>query len=160
MRGLDSHSFDLEDGFEGAVDIVFLLLIFFFVASTFDRTVIEKLVLPSRDPAQSTAVSREERERLDITIYRDSRITVDRTEVRIDDPNSVGAYEAVGDSIESWMEARHPGMPFEKAIERVDIIVTTDRESYAGAALNVIMACLDRGITPQVIFEEAQAASR
>ena len=46
------------------------------------------------------------------------------------------------------------------AIEGLDVFITTDRESYAGATLNVIMACLDRGVTPQVIFEEARVARR
>lgn len=160
MRNLDSHSFDLEDGFEGAVDIVFLLLIFFFVASSFDRTVIEKLVLPTRDADRSVAVVRDERKRLDITIYEDSRITIDHREVVIEDPNSVEAYRSVGDAIEAWIGEKMPETAFERAVDRVDVFVTTDRKSYAGAALNVIMACLDRGITPQVIFEESQAPSR
>jgi hypothetical protein len=153
-------SFDLEDGFEGAVDVVFLLIIFFLVASSFNKTVQEKLALPSRDPDKAVAVSQDQRKRLDITIYRDSRIAIDRKEVEVDDPNSVEAYRSVGESIESWLHERYPGMSVEKALERVDVYVTTDRESYAGTALNVIMACLDRGVTPQVIFEEAQVSKR
>ena len=160
MRRMGSHSFDLEDGFEGAVDVVFLLIIFFLVASSFDKTVQEKLALPSRDADKATVVSKQDRERLDIVIYRDSRIAIDQKEVEIGDPNSVDAYRAVGDAIETWVDARHPGMDFATAIQRIDVFITTDRESYAGAALNVIMACLDRGVTPQVIFEEAQVASR
>ena len=157
MRRGASHSFDLEDGFEGAVDVVFLLIIFFLVASSFDRVVREKLALPPRDAEQAVMTRPQERERLDITIYRDSRIALDHEEIAVGDPSSVEAYRAIGLAIENWVDERHPGMPLDKAVQRIDVFVTTDRESYAGAALNAIMACLDRGITPQVIFEEARA---
>jgi len=160
MRKSWRHSFDLEDGFEGAVDVVFLLIIFFLVASSFDKTVREKLALPERDPDKSVATSIQQRERLDITIYRDSRIAIDQQEIAVVDPNSVAAYRAVGEAIEQWATAHRPGVPLEKALGDVDVFITTDRQSYAGAALNVIMACLDRGITPQVIFEEARVARR
>ncbi len=155
MRSAGRFSFDLEDSFEGAVDVVFLLIIFFLVASSFDKTVREKLALPPRDADMAVATSPQDRERLDITIYADSRIALDHEEVEVGDPNSVEAYHMVGDAVETWIEEKRPGLPFEKAVESVDIFVTTDKESYAGATLNVIMACLDRGVTPQVIFEEA-----
>ncbi|MDQ7007323.1 MAG: biopolymer transporter ExbD [Acidobacteriota bacterium] len=160
MRGSSRYSFDLEDGFEGAVDVVFLLIIFFLVASSFDKTVREKLALPTRDPDKAVATSPQTRERLDITIYHDSRIALDHKEIDVGDPNSVEAYRLVGDAIEGWLAEHKPGLPLEKALEGVDVFVTTDKESYAGATLNVIMACLDRGVTPQVIFEEARVASR
>jgi biopolymer transport protein ExbD len=160
MRRSGRFSFDLEDSFEGAVDVVFLLIIFFLVASSFDKTVREKLVLPQRDPDQVTATSKKPNERLDITVYRDSRIALDHEEIRVDDPTSVETYQKVGDALDEWVNQRHPGMNVDKALKRVDVFVTTDRESYAGATLNVIMACLDRGVTPQVIFEEARVARR
>ncbi|RMG45285.1 MAG: hypothetical protein D6718_07745 [Acidobacteria bacterium] len=160
MRKSWRHSFDLEDGFEGAVDVVFLLIIFFLVASSFDKTVREKLALPQRDPDRAVATSAQERDRLDITIYRDSRIAVDHEEIAVGDPNSVEAYRKVGEAIESWAAEHRPGLPVEKALRGVDVFITTDRQSYAGAALNAILACLDRGITPQVIFEEARVARR
>jgi len=154
------HNFDKEDGFEGAVDIVFLLIIFFLVASSFDKTVREKLSLPSRDPDRAVATSIQQRDRLDLTIYKDSRIALDHREIAILDPNSVETYRAIGAAIDAWVAERHPELPPERVFERVDVFITTDRESYAGAALNVIMACLDRGVTPQVIFEEARVARR
>ena len=160
MRRAGKWGFDAEDGFEGAVDVVFLLIIFFLVASSFDKTVREKLALPSRDPDKAVATSPQERERLDITIYPDSRIAIDHEEILVDDPNSVEAYRKIGDAIENWVAEKKPGMSFEKAIEGVDVFITTDRRSYAGAALNAIMACLDRGVTPQVIFEEERVARR
>ncbi|UCF66992.1 MAG: biopolymer transporter ExbD [Acidobacteriota bacterium] len=160
MRKRGRYSFDLEDGFEGAVDVVFLLIIFFLVASSFDKTVREKLSLPNRDPDKAVAVSAQERDRLDITIYRDSRIAINHEEVDVGDPNSIEAYHQVGEAIENWLAIKRPETPRETALEQVDVFITTDRESYAGAALNVIMACLDRGITPQVIFEEARIARR
>ena len=160
MRRAGTHSFDMEDGFEGAVDVVFLLIIFFLVASSFDRTVHEKLALPSRDAEQAVAPQKQKRERLDVVIYESSRITIDGTEVAIPDPNSVEAYRMVGDEVENWIEESFPGIGREKALTRMDVFITTDREAYAGAALNVIMACLDRGITPRVIFEESQVAQK
>jgi biopolymer transport protein ExbD len=160
MRGSGRFNFDLEDGFEGAVDVVFLLIIFFLVASSFDKTIREKLVLPTRDPDQAIASTKQPNERLDITVYRDSRIALDREEIRVSDPTSVETYQKVGDAIDAWASDQHPGMRVDKALTRIDVFVTTDRESYAGATLNVIMACLDRGVTPQVIFEEARVASR
>jgi len=160
VRGSSRFSFDMEDSFEGAVDVVFLLIIFFLVASSFDKTVREKLALPSRDPDKAVATSPQTRERLDITIYHDSRIALDHKEIAVDDPNSVEAYRKVGTAIENWVADHKPGQSFETAIKGVDVFVTTDRESYAGATLNVIMACLDRGVTPQVIFEEARVARR
>lgn len=159
MRRTRTHSFDLEDGFEGAVDVVFLLIIFFLVASSFDKTVREKLSLPTRDPDQAAVAVPQDRQRLDIVIYRDSRITLDAKEILLEDPNSVEAYRAVADSVEAWIDEAGGEASFEEAREYVDVFVTTDRESYAGAALNVIMACLDRGITPQVIFEESQVGA-
>lgn len=158
-RGIHT-AFDSEDGFEGAVDVVFLLIIFFLVASSFDKTVREKLTLPTRDADKAVATSAQQRERLDITIYKDSRIAVNGEEVRVGDPNSVEAYRSIGDELEKWVEETQPGVEFEMAKQNLDVFVTTDRESYAGAALNVIMACLDRGVTPQVIFEESRIASR
>ncbi len=160
MRGMGKYSFDLEDSFEGAVDVVFLLIIFFLVASSFDKTVREKLALPPRDPDKAVATSPQTRDRLDITVYPDSRIALDHKEIAIDDPNSVEAYRLIGDAIEEWAAKKMPQMPMEKALDEMDVFVTTDKESYAGATLNVIMACLDRGVTPQVIFEEARVASR
>ncbi len=156
MRHSGKYSFDLEDSFEGAVDVVFLLIIFFLVASSFDKTVREKLALPPRDPDHAVATSAQTRERLDITIYRDSRIAFDHKEIRVGDPTSIHAYEAVGDALENWIAEQLPNKPLDEASAGLDVFITTDRESYAGAALNVIMACLDRGITPQVIFEEAR----
>lgn len=160
MRNSKKHSFEFEDGFEGAVDVVFLLIIFFLVASSFDKTVREKLVLPERDPDKAVSTSVQQRERLDITIYKDSRIAINHEEVMASDPNSIDTYAMVGEAIEQWVVEKKPDVPFEKALDQVDVFITTDRESYAGAALNVIMACIDRGITPQVIFEEARIASR
>ncbi len=160
MRGMGKYSFDLEDGFEGAVDVVFLLIIFFLVASSFDKTVREKIALPPRDPDKAVATSPQTRQRLDITVYPDSRIALDHKEIAIDDPNSVVAYRKVGDALEEWISSHRPGMPLEKALSETDVFVTTDKESYAGATLNVIMACLDRGVTPQVIFEEARVAAK
>lgn len=160
MRGSHRFSFDLEDSFEGAVDVVFLLIIFFLVASSFDRTIREKLVLPQRDPDQAVAAQKKPNERLDITVYRDSRIALDHEEIAVEDPTSVETYQKVGDALDGWVRGKHPGMDLPKAFAKVDVFVTTDRESYAGATLNVIMACLDRGVTPQVIFEEARVARR
>ena len=160
MRKGWRHSFDQEDGFEGAVDIVFLLIIFFLVASSFDKTVREKLQLPPRDPDKAVATSAQQRERIDFTIYKDSRIALDRVEIEVGDPSSIDAYRAAVQALDNWVEDNRPGVPPQKAMEQVDVFITTDRESYAGAALNVIMACLDRGVTPQVIFEEARVARR
>jgi biopolymer transport protein ExbD len=160
MRGSQRFSFDLEDSFEGAVDVVFLLIIFFLVASSFDKTVREKLALPPRDPDQAVSAMKKEKERLDITVYRDSRIALDHEEIAVEDPTSVETYQKIGDAIDNWVQDRHPSMEIDNAITKVDVFVTTDRESYAGATLNVIMACLDRGVTPQVIFEEARVAKR
>ncbi len=157
MRGLGKHSFDLEDSFEGAVDVVFLLIIFFLVASSFDRTVREKLALPPRDPDKAVATAKATRERLDITVYRDSRVALGHEEIFLGDPTSIDAYQKMGDALENWIAEKKPGKPMEEAFTEVDVYVTTDREAYAGAALNVIMACLDRGVTPQVIFEEKRA---
>jgi len=157
VRNGDKHSFDLEDSFEGAVDVVFLLIIFFLVASSFDKTVKEKISLPPRDPDHAVATTPQSRERLDITIYRDSRIAFSHEELAVGDPTSIGAYEKVGDALDAWIEKTRPGIPADEAVKSVDIFVTTDRASYAGATLNVIMACLDRGVTPQVIFEEARS---
>lgn len=160
MRKPWRHGFDNEDGFDGAVDIVFLLIIFFLVASSFDKTVREKLVLPSRDADMAVSTSTQQRYRVDLTIYRDSRIAIEGEEIKVRDPNSVKAYRVIGDEIERLVMEKRPDMPLELALEQVDVYVTTDKESYAGAALNVIMACLDRGVKPQVIFEEKRIAKR
>lgn len=157
MKNL-KDAFDSEDGFEGAVDVVFLLIIFFLVASSFDKIVKEKLELPTRDPDQAVTTSAQDRERIDLVIYPDSRITMNGDELAIDDPTSVEAYRKLGTALENWAADNRPSVPLEEAFSVVDVFVTTDRESYAGAALNVIMACLDRGVTPQVIFEEPNRA--
>lgn len=160
MRRGSRYSFDLEDGFEGAVDVVFLLIIFFLVASSFDKTVREKLQLPARDAEQAVATSDASHQRLNITVLRDSRILVDHQPLAIDDPTSVDAYRMLGQAIENWSAEHFPEETFEQAAPRIDVYITTDRESYAGAALNAIMACLDRGVTPQVIFEQERAVDR
>ncbi|HHN74333.1 MAG TPA: hypothetical protein ENK10_03810 [Acidobacteria bacterium] len=154
MRRGERFSFDLEDGFEGAVDVVFLLIIFFLVASSFDKTVREKLVLPARDPEQAAAVSPQPREKLEIAVLEDATILVDHRPLAVGDPTSVEAYRAVARALDEWIDQRH--LPGDEATvaSRVEVFVTTDRRSPAGAALNVILACLDRGITPQVLFEQ------
>ncbi|MDQ7007125.1 MAG: biopolymer transporter ExbD [Acidobacteriota bacterium] len=157
MRRGERFSFDMEDGFEGAVDVVFLLIIFFLVASSFDKTVREKLVLPPRDPEQATALRPQEREKLEIAVLEDATILVDHRPLDVVDTTSIEAYQAISRALEGWITGTHPDDGGADPAGTMEVLITADRRSPAGAALNAIMACLDRGITPQVLFEQERA---
>lgn len=146
-----------EDSFEGAVDLVFLLIIFFLVASTFRVIVQEKLSLPERaKDAAAQVTDREPPPLITITVYRDSQIKVDRDVLDIKEPNSLETYQRILDilreadkSINRQEIEQAKGMKIE-----IPVTIKSDKMAPSGVVLHVIMACLDTGITPQIIFEE------
>ena len=148
-----------EDSFEGAVDIVFLLIIFFLVASTFRVVVQEKLSLPERTKDASAQVTDKEPPPLvTVTIFKDSQIKVDRDLIELKEPNSLETYQKILDILKGYNEKINRKEFEETKGVTVELPVTikSDKMAPSGVVLHVIMACLDSGITPQVIFEESQ----
>lgn len=151
------------DSFEGAVDVVFLLIIFFLVASSFSSEVKERVTLAKRLEPESTASPTPKpstmmkfESKLRIVIYDDSTIKIDRLPLELQDPNSLELYYKIGEVIDKKLkQAEEADLPKDQyGRPLLDIQIWADKEAYSGITMYALMACLDKDMKPDVLFDK------
>ncbi len=119
----------------------------------------EKLTLPERTKDAAEKVSDQEPPPLiTVTVYRDSKVKIDHDLLELKDPNSIETYDAIKTTLDELSEKiGRKGIEEAHGVEvEMPVTIKSDKEAPSGVVLQVIMACMDAGITPQIIFEETQ----
>jgi hypothetical protein len=157
----DDPNESFVEGVEGAVDIVFLLIIFFLVASSFSSEKKETVDLAERHqeqglltgtPTPKMIVKNDFR----IVVYEDGTVKIDERPVDLIDPNSIELYWKCAELIERKKQelARNPHAIIDPETGEpvVNVQVWTDKRAYSGMTMHCIMACLDKDLKPDVLF--------
>lgn len=159
----DPRRYEFEESFEGAVDIVFLLIIFFLVASSLTQEITEKISLPRRQTKtkQTEQIQqKKEFQRVNIVVYDNSKVKVNDEYIELEDPTSTEVYRKVRAMLEEELGPvdELEAASGEEPTRKIEILIQTDRKSYSGTTLHCIMACLDLRQTPKVLFEKDLSA--
>lgn len=96
MNFRKAMSDDAEVNLTPLIDVVFLLLIFFMVTTTFDRDAKIKINLPTT----TNAVSEAQRETLEVLIDNQGKYFVDGKEVLNNKPETL--FRAMSQSLDGW----------------------------------------------------------
>jgi hypothetical protein len=155
------------DAMDGATDIVFLLIIFFLVASSFSSEKKEQIDLTERsmddtelaEDGSDAPASPQGQEKYDLrfVLYKDGVVKMDELEVELAEPNSLELYYRAGIEIDRKFEEiliEDPNRPMEGDPPRPRMVVQlwADKESQSGMAMQILMACLDKELKPDVLF--------
>jgi len=126
MRLQDEDREEPEINLTSLIDVVFLLLIFFMVSTTFDRQALLRLDLPEATTSEADSVPRF----IEVTVSEDGRVFIDD---RLLTENTSRALRAVL----SELRAQSPDIP---------LVVRADERSSHGLVVMVLDAAAAEGI--------------
>lgn len=153
---------------DGAVDIVFLLIIFFLVTSSFSTEVKERLALPKKrddetppplemeTPPPSTPI-----QQLHIAIFGNNEVWFNATPVSLADTEAQTVttelyYRTVERINEMRREAIEAGIEPkpDTGYPPLNVKLHSDKFAYTGLMFNALMASLDCKVTPELKFDQ------
>lgn len=125
----EDHNFDADIDLTPLIDVVFLLIIFFVLASTFNKPVMD-LILPESKTAQKGTTA-EQRADLMIQITKDGRILAENQAFSVDNLAPLVALEPEA-RMNLFVDREAPFYLFlavideAKKINRTDVVITTE----------------------------------
>lgn len=125
----EDHNFDADIDLTPLIDVVFLLIIFFVLASTFNKPVMD-LILPESKTAQKGTTA-EQRADLMIQITKDGQILAENQAFSVDNLAPLVALEPEA-RMNLFVDREAPFYLFlavideAKKINRTDVVITTE----------------------------------